>query len=524
MSKKTKGTMKTETEKEVFVYVRVSTGQQEEDGTSLETQIERCIEFAAKFGDVIHPENIFREVWTGRETDTRPVLQQLRLKIASGRGRVLYIYDMDRLSRDGVHMVMLKREVEAAGVELRCVMGTPTEGKWGELVTFVQGFSAGIEAEQFIERTMRGKEKVARDEQRLPCGTGSGLYGYDYRPGDPARTINETEATIVQQIFQEAADGTSRHIIAKRLNEASIPTKRGKKWYPLGVERVLRNQAYTGVQNYGEHRYRKVEGRREVTDRPESEWTRIEGFTPALVTQAQFDLVQERLAVSQCKADKRIKKRYLLTGLAYCLKCGTGLSGTSFQRNRLRYYRCRATWSAAHRPQTCDARYISADDLESLVWSELTRNIKHPAVMSADMLSGIRTGEDTQGPRRTELRREIDKLKKEQGRLLGLFGKEDIDEDLLMSQLGPLKMRCDQKEKSLRVLEEQRQQLDDADEVERRITQHCDRLAETLDDLDFEGQRATLMAMGTRIEVGRQEIGIDVEVNADSTAIARTSA
>lgn len=153
--------MKTGTEKEAVVYVRSATIEQVE--TSFGTQIEGCIALAAQFGDVIRPENIFREVGSGINIDTRLVLQELRRKIASGLVRVLYIYDMDRLSRDVHHLVMLMREFEDAGVELRCVMGKPTEGYQRDgLVTFIKRFCARIENDQITER-----------------GAGSGLYGYD---------------------------------------------------------------------------------------------------------------------------------------------------------------------------------------------------------------------------------------------------------------------------------------------------------------------------------------------------------
>ena len=106
------------------------------------------------------------------------------------------------------------------------------------------------------------------------------------------------------------------------MNESAIPTRRGKLWHPLGVKRTLTNRAYTGVQFYGEKRWTLVKGvnkdgqafRKQIaTDRPESEWVRIEGFTPQIISPPLFAQVQERLSTRQAMVRKP-KMRYLLTG------------------------------------------------------------------------------------------------------------------------------------------------------------------------------------------------------------------
>ena len=42
-------------------------------------------------------------------------------------------------------------------------------------------------------------------------------------------------------MFEWASQGVSKFQIAFRLNELGIPTKRGCKWHPLGVGRILEN-------------------------------------------------------------------------------------------------------------------------------------------------------------------------------------------------------------------------------------------------------------------------------------------
>ena len=457
------------------IYARLSTIQQEE-GTSLDTQIERCEAAALDLGYVVKPEFVWRESWTGTELK-RPVLDQVRQVVADGSVDAVVVYSPDRLARDPLHMVMLAREFQESGAALHFVLGPSDDSPEGQLLMYIQGYVGMMEHRQIAERTMRGKDKVARSG-RLPNGTGSGLYGYDYDRIQKVRTVNEAEEVIVRRVFQWASEGVSRHIIACRLNEANIPSKRGKLWHPLTVGRILGNRAYTGVQYYGEKRYRRVKGGgREVTDRPESEWVRIEGFTPCIITQAQYERVQEQLGASQARFNAMSpRQRYLLTGIGRCGKCGTSFTGSSLQRKN-RYYRCRAAHTKSLARVACDARYIRAEELESLVWSKVVETIKDPAVMIADLVNHLHTGAGDLGVKMDDLSRNIADLKGQQRRLIELRQKDMIDLDLLENQLGPVKALCDEKETTLLVLEEQQRQKDDADEAGQRIAQFCGSLS-----------------------------------------------
>ena len=508
------------------IYARLSTTQQEE-GTSLDTQIERCEAAALDLGYVVKPEFVWRESWTGTELE-RPVLDQVRRAVEVGSVDAVVVYSPDRLARDPLYMVMLVREFQESGVALHFVLGASDDSPEGQLLMYIQGYVGMMEHKQIAERTMRGKDKVARSG-RLPNGTGSGLYGYDYDRIQKVRTVNEAEEVIVRRVFQWASEGVSRHMIACRLNEANIPTKRGKLWHSLTVGRILGNRAYTGVQVYGQKRYRKVKGVISATDRPESEWVRIEGFTPGIITQAQYERVQERLAVGQARFNAMSpRQRYLLTGIGRCGKCGTSFTGASFQRNKHRYYRCQAAHKKSSARVACDARYIRAGELESLVWSKVVETIKDPAVMIADVVNHLHTGAGDLGVKMDDLRRNIADLKGQQRRLIELRQKDMIDLDLLENQLGPVKALCDEKETTLRVLEEQQRQKDDAAEAGQRIVQFCGSLSERLDNLDFDGQRATLAAFGVSVEATREELAITVVVDpnltTDVTTIAHTLA
>ena len=392
----------------------------------------------------------------------------------------------------------------------------------GRLMMYTQGYVGQRVRNEFTERTMRGKRQVAR-LGRLPNWTGSGLYGYDYDKVKKIRAVNEKQAVIVRQVFQWCYDGWSVYRIALKLNEMGIPSKRGNRWYAINVRRMLQNVAYIGAQYYGQKRYRKVsEHVREVTDMPESEWIPVEGFTPPLVSKELFEAVQKKLQVQQAR-NVNGERKYLLTGFGHCPSCGTGIVGTSLRRG-YRYYRCRDTWKTAAREATCVERYIPGDRLDEVVWTVVVGAIRDPAVLVADLQEHLSTGDGDLGARMDGLRCAIADLKSQQRRLIELRGKDQIDEDILETQIGPVKALCDEKEKDLLLLEAQQQQIHDGEEVGRRVIEYCQELSEKLDDLDLEGKRATLAAFGVSYEATRASLTITVRIDPKCTTTARTLA
>ena len=118
---------------------------------------------------------------------------------------------------------------------------------------------------------MRGKRQTARNG-KLPNGTGLGLYGYQIRwvihestgkPTSANREVVEEEAAIVRQAFDHFDGGHTVYEIAKRLNHQGIPTKGGNKWHPLGIKRMLANEAYMGVTYYGKERVEKLKNQKQ---------------------------------------------------------------------------------------------------------------------------------------------------------------------------------------------------------------------------------------------------------------------
>ena len=97
--------------KQSVIYCRVSTGKQEAEGYSLQTQVEACQKYANENGIQVSLENIFCEAASGAELIDRPILSEIRDRIRKGEVKTLICYAIDRLSRDNRSLIYYCRRV-----------------------------------------------------------------------------------------------------------------------------------------------------------------------------------------------------------------------------------------------------------------------------------------------------------------------------------------------------------------------------------------------------------------------------
>ena len=124
------------------VYGRVSTSEQRDEGTSLDTQRDQAVAKAAELGWHIAPEHIIQEDWTGKDL-FRPGLLKL-LELAHSREiQAIIIFTLDRLYRpendgDEWRVFELLQQFNDAGVEVAWVdTSIPTQGPLASIFTFL---------------------------------------------------------------------------------------------------------------------------------------------------------------------------------------------------------------------------------------------------------------------------------------------------------------------------------------------------------------------------------------------------
>ena len=104
--------------KTAAIYCRVSTEDQEREGTSLQTQLEACRQYCQNKGYEVAYR--YSEACSGLTLD-RPQLNELREIVRNEQIDVVVVYCLDRLSRNATHGVILRDELDKYHVLLESV-------------------------------------------------------------------------------------------------------------------------------------------------------------------------------------------------------------------------------------------------------------------------------------------------------------------------------------------------------------------------------------------------------------------
>ena len=153
-----------------LVYARVSTPGQEEDGSSLDTQVAECLRIVRAEGFEVPDRFILREQWTGAEL-RRPLLDQARNAARQGEVHAFVCLSPDRLSRNPAHLMQITEELPEHDVRLLFCQGPSGDTPEDKLLRYISGFVGQKERQAITERTTRGKIAWA-GRGVMPVGSG----------------------------------------------------------------------------------------------------------------------------------------------------------------------------------------------------------------------------------------------------------------------------------------------------------------------------------------------------------------
>ena len=159
-----------------LVYARVSTPPgQEEDGSSLDTQVAECLSLARAEGFEVPDRFILREQWTGAELG-RPLLGQARKAARLGEVHAFFCLSPDRLSRNPAHLMQVTEELPEHDVRLLFCQGPSGDTPEDKLLRYISGFVGQKERQAITERTTRGSASLrnGRWRRRLAENKGPG--------------------------------------------------------------------------------------------------------------------------------------------------------------------------------------------------------------------------------------------------------------------------------------------------------------------------------------------------------------
>ena len=517
--------------KRVALYLRVSTGRQAENDVSLPSQRDMTTRYCKAQGWEIVTE--FVEPGASATDDKRPVFQKM-LEQATSPERtfdVICVHSFSRFYRNGAEMELTIRKLRKHGVDVVSMTQPTGDDPSQQLMRQIIGI--------FDEYTSRenGKNVTRAMRESAKQGFWNGAtppLGYKVieaeRRGSKIKKkldVDPVEAELVRLIFQLYTEGDQRTSplgikeTTKWLNDRGYRTRRGATFGIGPVHRILKNACYaTGKWPYGRKNSR--------TGALHDPATIVEIDVPPIISIETFDMVQAKLARNNPKvtAPRIVNGPTLLTGLAVCASCGSGMTrtGTARGHRSYSYYTCAGCHQKGK--SVCKGRHIPMGKLDVLIIEGVKSQLFEPDRM-ANILGALLDRQTTKDTavveRRNILKSEIKEKDEKLNRLYRAIENGIVEtDDQLRDRIKTLKNERDMAQASLeRIVEQSR---DRSALTPERIQAFTKLMHDKLDNGDVQARKTYLRAVISEIRVDDNKISIIGDKATLSSAIAGQNA
>lgn len=299
----------------IDVYARISKAVIDNEGRSVEGQVEDCVyeveQRGAVVGEVFRDES--KSAWNPKVI--RPQWNLLMHRLESGASDGVIVYDLSRFSRkmaEGERLVTCAD----AGQTVWSVFGEYNLGTADGRRHFRNDMvSAAGESDKISERVTRGKTKKARRVKTNASHRGFAMAGYlpnpeGWLPGDlrtyvPADQL-QAEREAVQELARRLLKGESWASMVRWINDLGLTTPYGNTWNPSALKQLMERPSLAGIIVHDGQEVGVLEGD-PVLDRVT--WERCQSVIAAR------------------RPGRSPSGRYLLTNLVTCGLCGHPLTG-----------------------------------------------------------------------------------------------------------------------------------------------------------------------------------------------------
>ena len=247
---------------------------------------------------------------------------------ADGSIEVVVAWHLDRLARRVVDLEELIDRSTREGWRIATVNGDlDLSNDSGRLVGRILASVASAEVERKGARQARARLQAATAGR--PAG-GWRAFGYD----DDGTTIRRDEGRLLRAAYTRLLAGGSLRGIAVEWNAAGLPTTKGGRWTGSSVGDVLRRARYAGLSTY----------RGEIVG---------QGTWRGIVDEATWRAARAILDDPARRTTPDTRRRYMLSGLATCGRCGA-LVDTGRTQHGQRTYKCSALRQLARGAEIID--------------------------------------------------------------------------------------------------------------------------------------------------------------------------
>ena len=357
-------------------YARFSSDLQRAE--SIDAQIRAITEYCRQNDHTLL--TVYADRAASGTTDNRPEFARMIGDSAKGEFDLVIVHKLDRFARNRYDSAFNRHVLKKNNVKLISVVENLQDTPESVILeSVIEGMN------EYYSLNLAREVRKGLLENAMSCKVTGGppALGYSVDPETQKYVINDWEAEAVRMIFSMYLDGYSYGEIIGALNSKGYRTRRGQPFAKNSIYSILRNERYTGVYIYVKDTSKNPQGKytRHGEYDPDAV-VRIPGGIPAIISEEDFRLVQEKMKERQHKAAKfTAKQEYLLSGKIYCGECGSPYAGNS-RKPRPGHplyisYKC----TKRNQREKCLNPEINRDKLEDIVLSRLSSVVFNPALI-----------------------------------------------------------------------------------------------------------------------------------------------
>jgi site-specific DNA recombinase len=318
-------------------YARLSRDEDKESYSSILAQRRIIEECARQYGWTI--DCYFEDDNCSGYTFDRPGMRELIRALESDLIDVVIAKDLSRIGRHNAYTLLFIDQIKTLGKRLILPMegrGYDSMKDEGDLLGITTWYNEMYVKD--ISRKIKGSIKAKQKEGRMII---KNVFGYEISKADKHKLVIDAEAAlIVEKIFKLYLSGIGYRKIAELLNQEGYPTpskyklyksKNGSQncritdtWNALQVQRILKNDIYTGTLRLGKTEKKYIKGR-SISQPLENQFI-FKNNHPAIITMEQFEAAQQ-IAQSRRKNHSKgaASLNHIFSGLIYCRDCGSSM-------------------------------------------------------------------------------------------------------------------------------------------------------------------------------------------------------
>ena len=380
------------------IYLRLS----QEDGdisvsdknesNSISTQRDLIHAYLQKQADILYETEFCDDGYTGTNFD-RPGFNDMMKAVREKRVDCIVVKDLSRFGRDYIESgKYIQKIFPMLGIRFIAINdGYDSADTENQSNDFVLPFKNLINDSYCRDISIKSRSNLEVKRRNGEFVNNFAVFGYMRSPDDKHKLIiDEEAAVIVRNIFNWKQEGWNAQQIANHLNKLHFPspmeykkkcgqnyrtsfkTKTTAQWSAVAVLRILKNPVYTGVLEQGKTTTPNYKVKTKVF-KDESKWARVENAHEAIITPAQFELVQTVLGMDTCRAENN-DEIYPFSGMIYCADCQSPMLHRAATSNgkKYHYYVCSGNKKDKN---SCTTHNIKCDLVEDVVLATVQAHI-----------------------------------------------------------------------------------------------------------------------------------------------------